>query len=318
MRALVTGANGFVGHHLVPHLLEQGDVVLGLGLGVDLPNSQANQRANYNFKELNISDRNACTAVIGEFQPEVIYHLAGMAFVPSAEEDFERALLVNVAGTNNIVRSAHLLHKPTTVVFVSSAEVYGRIEPSELPIVESSHIRPANNYSLTKYMAELCLLRHAQLGFIKPLIIRPFNHTGAGQSKDFVVSNFAWQLARIKHGLSKPIIEVGNLDAKRDFSDVRDIVRGYRLAAIKGSGIYNLGSGEARSIQSILDQLISISGLDVKVRTDPSRIRKAEVSEIYGSYSKASLELAWKPEHSFADTARTVYQYWCEHIQLPD
>lgn len=317
MRALITGANGFVGHHLVSHLLAHGDVVLGLGLGSTSPIDRNNQQSlerNYSFKELNISDRNACTAIIAEFQPDVIYHLAGMAFVPTAEEDFDRVLLVNVAGTNNIVRSAHLLHKPTTIVFISSAEVYGRIESSELPIVESAKVRPANNYSLSKYMAELCLLRYAQLGFIKPIIIRPFNHTGAGQSKDFVVSNFAWQLARIKHGHSKPIIEVGNLEAKRDFSDVRDIVRGYRLAAIKGSGIYNLGSGEARSIQSILEQLISISGLDVTIQTDPSRIRKAEVLEIYGSYAKASLELGWKPELSFDDTARSVYQYWCAHI----
>lgn len=233
-----------------------------------------------------------------------------MAFVPEAENNFLQALHVNVVGTSNIYRIAHIIGLGCTVLYVSSAEVYGKIDPKNLPITEGVPLNPANNYSLSKSMAEMVTWRYAQLGNLKSVVVRPFNHIGPGQSSQFVVSSFAEQLAQIAHKKRPAVIQVGNLEARRDFSDVRDIVRAYRLAVVQGQGIYNLGSGRAIAIKSILDRLIQISGLTVEISQDAARMRAAEVPEIYGSYAKAKKELGWEPQINFDQTLESVYRYW--------
>lgn len=304
MRALVTGASGFVGQHLVHHLLSCGDEVIGAikpGQSASLPIEQI---------PLDVTDSKSVLYLVGDVKPDVIYHLAGIAFVPSAEEDFSQALLVNVGGTNNVFRAAHLLDRGIKVIFVSSAEVYGRVTPKDIPVNESVPFRPANNYSLSKRMAELVADRYLNAGQISGVIMRPFNHIGAGQSNQFVASSFAWQLSQIAKGKREAVIKVGNLTPKRDFSDVRDIVSAYRLAAEKGSGVYNLGSGKAFEIQEILDTLIQISGLDVKIEQDPSRMRPSEVPTLYVDNSKAKQELGWTPMYSLKESLQEVYNYW--------
>lgn len=313
MRVLVTGAGGFVGRYLIEHLVAAGDKIIA---------SDRNGNVQYQYGEqvencsLDVADADRCSEVISRFQPEVIYHLAGIAFVPEAENNFDRALLVNVGGTNNIIRAVHLLQLGCTVVVVSSAEVYGRIQSGELPISETCPLRPANNYSLSKVMAELVAARYEQFNYVRPLIMRPFNHVGPGQDNRFVVSSFAQQLARIAAGKSAPLIRVGNLDAERDFSDVRDIVRAYRLAALHGSGTYNLCSGKAVSIQWILDTLISIAGVDVEIKRDPARMRPSEVPRLYGSYAKAEKELGWRPEIALRQTLEATYEDCLKNIEV--
>jgi GDP-4-dehydro-6-deoxy-D-mannose reductase len=157
-------------------------------------------------------------------------------------------------------------------------------------------------------MAEQVAQRYQQFGYVRTIIARPFNHIGPGQDSRFVVSSFCEQLTKISKGQSAPIIKVGNLDARRDFSDVRDIVRAYRLAAISGQGVYNFGSGRAISIKSILDQLIKISGVNVTIEQDPTRMRPSEVPIVYGSFEKAYKELGWKPEISIEQTLQDTYK----------
>lgn len=308
MRALVTGACGFVGRYLCEHLVAYGDEVLGLVYVEEAEGSP------FKTAKLDISDAGACSSVISAFKPEVIYHLAGISFVPEAEGNFDNTLRVNVGGTNNIYRTCHLLQTGIKVVFVSSAEVYGRVEPADLPIKENQPVRPANNYSLSKAMAELVAKRYEQYGQLKSAIMRPFNHIGPGQNNRFVASSFAYQLASIARGRAAPCLKVGNLAVRRDFSDVRDIVRAYRLAGIKGSGVYNLGSGVSVSIQRILDRLIEIAGIEVSVEVDQSKLRGAEVQEIYGSFDRARGELEWMPEHSLDSTLADIYRYWYDRV----
>lgn len=304
MRALITGACGFVGKYLISHLLEHGDQVLGTVSHEKLLDS------SFACKVLDVTNRDQCSKIISEFDPEVIYHLAGISFVPEAEANFDQALQVNVNGTSNIVRTCHLLQTGTTIVFVSSAEVYGKVTPGDLPLTESAPLRPANNYSLSKLMAELVMERYDRLGYVRSLIVRPFNHIGPGQNERFVTSSFAKQLASIVKHNQPRVIEVGNLDAARDFSDVQDIIKGYRLAALKGQGIYNLGSGEAVTIQQILDLLIEIAGVKVEIKYMPDRMRPSEVPVIYGSCEKAKQELGWEPQISLRQSLEKVYQYW--------
>jgi GDP-4-dehydro-6-deoxy-D-mannose reductase len=307
-RALVIGAAGFVGNYLVPHLQNAGDDVVAATFGGIL------QGFNGSVIPLDIREAADCSAALQRIKPDAVYHLAGISFVPQAEADFEQALLVNVNGTANVVRQCHLLGTPLTLVFVSSAEVYGHVAPGELPIREQNLPRPANNYSLSKRMAELVVERYGHSSVLRTVIVRPFNHIGPGQDARFVVSSFASQLAKIARKQAPPVLQVGNLEARRDFSDVRDIVRAYRMLAHGGSGIYNLGSGTPRSIRDVLDTLIRISAVQVEVRLDPTRMRGPEVPELYCSYDKAQAELGWKPEFSFERSLEDVYRYWFDKV----
>jgi len=306
-RALVIGANGFVGRHLVTHLKELGDEVVRAGLN-------GTGSLEKDFLAVDITDSRSVRSVVQQVKPDVTYHLAGIAFVPEAEEDFDRALRINVAGTANVVRQCHLLEKKTSLVFVSSAEVYGSIRPEDLPLKETAPIKPNNNYSLTKRMAEMVVERYARAEQLSCCIVRPFNHIGPGQDRRFVTANFALQLARIAHGKAEPILRVGNLEAKRDFSDVRDIVRGYRLLSQTGGGLFNLGSGKASSVQTILDTLIEVSGVGVEIVQDPERMRGPEVPELYGSCGKIHEACGWAPEISLRQSLHDVYQYWSEQV----
>lgn len=303
MRALVTGAEGFVGRYLIEHLIESGDEICGTVQ--NLPHITP----SYRTEVVDVSDQESCRKILVDFKPEVIYHLAGISFVPEAEENFLKALTVNVVGTSNIFRTAYLLNLPCKIVLISSAEVYGKVKSANLPVHEGVGIAPANNYSLSKAMSELVAQRYGGTGKLSYVIMRPFNHIGAGQDLRFVASSFARQLSLIARGESAPIIKVGNLEARRDFSDVRDIVRAYRLAAQKGQGTYNLGSGRAISIRSLLDLLVLISGQKVEIQQDPARMRAAEVPELYGSYEKAKRELGWEPKIELRDTLESIYQY---------
>lgn len=308
MKALVVGANGFVGRHLVSHLMSQGDDVCATVMGAPIAGLEKRCVA------LDITDYHATGDVIGEVAPDVVYHLAAIAFVPEAEANFEQTLRINVGGTSNVVRQCHLLDRSIKVIVISSAEVYGQISSTDLPIRETTPLRPANNYSLSKQMAELVVDRYQRQRTINAVVMRPFNHIGPGQDPRFVVSSFAQQLALIAHGKAPPTLSVGNLEARRDFSDVRDVVRAYRLAAQNGTGVFNIGSGRARPIKEILDSLIRISGLTVEVRQDPARMRGPEVPELYGSIERASNEIGWQPEITLEQSLRDVYSEWYEKV----
>ena len=308
MRALVIGAGGFVGRHLVAHLQESGDEVYSGLLSLDVEGP----RELYT----DITEPQSLREAFAQCNPDTVYLLAGMAFVPEAEKDLQGAIQVNVLGVANVAKiCAEMLPSGGALVFASSAEVYGAISEADLPIAESTPIRPGNNYSLSKCMGELALERYINdFHRVRRIVVRPFNHIGVGQDSRFVSANFARQLALIAHGLADPVLKVGNLEARRDFSDVRDVVKAYRLLAEGARGVFNIGSGEAVSIASILESLIKISGLTVRVEQDETRMRPSEVPEIYGSYTKIRQTCGWTPQIPLLDTLGVVYRYWYETI----
>jgi len=328
MRALITGASGFVGAHLVRHLLECGDDVVAtyfpqppdayvLGMcGGSPPLATQNNSAftadaprvgSLSWEYLDTSELESCAKLISSAAPEVIYHLAGMSFVPEAERDFLGALKSNVVGLDNILRIAHQIQRKIRVVFVSSADVYGQVSRDLLPARETTPTHPVNAYSVSKLMAELVADRWTRLGNLEVVVMRPFNHIGPGQNVRFMAASFARQLALIWKGRDEPRIMVGNLSARKDFTDVRDVVRAYRRAAEKGHGLYVISSVKSLAVQEILDGLINISGIPVKVECDPARMRSIEPTELYGSYAKAESELGWKPEFTLRQTLADIY-----------
>jgi GDP-4-dehydro-6-deoxy-D-mannose reductase len=307
MRALVTGACGFVGGHLVGHLLECGDEVCATYFG---------KSRGHRCQEvpLDISNPEQCRQVIESFKPNVVFHLAGMAFPPDAVKNFSLALTVNVGGTFNVLDACQVLGNQARVVLVSSAHVYGQSPSHLMPLRENAPLNPGDNYSLSKVMSETVPLRFADKKYFSTVIMRPFNHIGAGQRVEFAVSNFANQLVQIAKKKIPSTLRVGNLSAKRDFTDVRDIVRGYRLAALQGSGTYNLCSGVPVSMQEILERLVKISGVKVSIEPDPERMRASDTPVLYGSAEKAKKELGWTPEVDLETSLRDTYQYWMENL----
>lgn len=299
-RALITGATGFVGRLLSAYLVEQGWDVVCTGYP---PADGA--------VTLDVTDREQVNAVLEEAgELTHVFHLAAIAFVPTANRDPALAFRVNLLGAVNLTGALVDRGLKARFINIATSEIYG--PPQSLPVTEGHPVNPPNPYAISKAAADqYCayLFHAAGLDVIR---MRPFNHSGPGQSDDFVLSNFARQVADIEAGRNEAVVRVGNLKAARDFLHVRDVVRAYEQAALRGrSGeAYNVCSGQARTIQTALDQLLALSNHTIEVRHDPERIRPVDVPEIYGSHDKLSADTGWEPATPFDDILRDLLTYW--------
>lgn len=307
MSSLITGASGFVAGHLVSYLTSLGEEVIKTSL--------EREKKDNTYVALDIENFDNCVEVLEKTSPSVIYHLAGIAAPMVCEKDFSLALKVNVGGVYNILKASEVTSKKIKVVIISSSECYGKVDQSLMPIKENVECNPANNYGLSKLMAEQItkkFMYYSKNSNLECAIARPFNHIGPGQRMGFVVPDFCMQIVKIMRGEQEPVIFVGNLESKRDFSDVRDIVRGYHLLATqKGQGIYNFCSGTPRKIRDILDSLIEISGTKIDVIKDLSKIRSSDIPLFDGDNSRAKCDLGWEPMIPFRKSLEDVFNYFC-------
>lgn len=288
MRVFVTGATGFVGRHLVAALRERGHQVAGTGLGGG-GEAGAAPRAGLGgiaLHALDLGEREALAEVVAGFRPDRIVHLAGLAHVGSSWKELPGYFRVNVAGTDAVLAAAG----GVPVLLASSGEVYGDVPEGEQPIGEERAVAPASPYALTKAAAELLVLRGGGL------VARPFNMIGPGQATSFALAAFAAQLAAIAVGRQPPVLAVGNLEARRDFLHVEDGAAAFALLAERGEqgAVYNVASGEARSIREVLAELIAESGLTVEVTTDERFLRPADIALLCGR-AEPLARLGWSP-----------------------
>jgi len=302
MRALVTGATGFVGRYLIAALEEAGYETLACGGPHDgdaLP--------------IDLLDMSSLRAAFELGRPHVVFHLAAATFVPESIAAPMATYVTNIRGTANLAQAIrdHELATGARVrlLFTSSAEVYGAQPPDAFPLRETCALWPANPYASSKAAAEMILLGEARSLGLDVIIARAFNHIGPGQNDRFVVASFAAQLAKIAAG-GPPQLYVGNLDAKRDFTDVRDVVRAYVLLARDGASgeVYNVCSGVARSIRDVLRELIIAAHIPVEVRDDPARMRPSDVPLFVGDASKLRGATGWEPRIPFPASIRDIYQ----------
>jgi GDP-4-dehydro-6-deoxy-D-mannose reductase len=301
VRALVTGASGFVGRHLVAALHHAGAEVLACGGPDDMSSFP-----------LDLSDVDNIRAAFDLARPDVVFHLAAQTFVPDSLDSPSATYEVNVLGTARLLaalrgyRTAENVNP--RVLFTSSAEVYGVREPEQYPLRETLAPAPANPYAASKAAAEAVLLGEARSFDLDVVIARAFNHIGPGQSDRFAVPNFARQLAEIAAG-ARPRMQVGNLDSQRDFLDVRDVVAAYVALAREAEGgeTYNVCSGTAISMKSILGSLIRVAGVPVEVHEDSDRLRPADVRISYGSNEKLRERTGWQPRVPLNQSLRDVY-----------
>ena len=307
---LITGAEGFVGAYLIRELLPLQVPIFGTYFIPEARHLSVLPENRWIFCDLN--DRDATFDLIRDLQPAFIYHLAGISFVPTAESNRPKALGTNVGGTLNLLEAAASLGTAPRIVLISSGEVYGKVPEEKGPLREEFPLQPANFYAATKAAAEKIAWPFFERGEIGLSIFRPFNHIGPGQSPTFVVSDFARQVARISLGLAEPVVHVGDIDVYRDFTDVRDIVRGYRMGyeTFTPGGIFNIAQGRVFAIREILETLISFAGMPIEIVRDPERFRKAEVRKLRVDISRFRHATGWSPRIPIEQTLADVYEDW--------
>jgi GDP-4-dehydro-6-deoxy-D-mannose reductase len=264
------------------------------------------------FVPLDILDAAAVGRVVDDASPDAIIHLAGQAFVPQSLADPLGTLGVNATGTANVLEAARTYRDrtkaPLRVLAVSSAEVYGLQRPERMPLDENAVPHPANPYAASKRAAEIYALSWARAFDLDVLVARPFNHIGPGQDTRFVVPSFARQLAEIAAG-APPVMQVGNLEAQRDFLDVRDVCAAYVLlvANARPGEVYNICSGRPVAIREVLRQLITIAHVPVEVRDDPERMRPSDLPILSGDPTKLRAATGWEPSFTLAASLRDIY-----------
>jgi len=297
---VVTGAGGFAGSHLVEHLLaSQAD-----RNGADGP-----RIIGWTRETVDLLDRDAVRAAIRETRPSQIYHCAGIPHQAESWRDTARPLEGNVLATEHLFDALRREGIRCRVLIPGSAALYA---PSSEPIVESDPIAPASPYAISKLAQEQLALRAIREDGLDVVVTRSFNHTGPRQQPAFVAPSLARQIALIERGRLEPVIKVGNLEARRDLTDVRDVVRAYAALMESGEtgGIYNVASGVARSIRAVLDALVARSTVRVRIEVDETRMRPNDVPILVGSYARLNQATGWRPEISFDRMLDDLLSYW--------
>lgn len=313
MRILITGITGFVGSHLAEYALTREDVeVHGTVRWRSRLDNVEGILDRIRIHDCDLRDSVAVRSTLDEVRPDYIFHLAAQSFVPTSWKAPAETLTTNVISELNLLESIRDLALDTRIQVAGSSEEYGLVLEDEAPINEENPLRPLSPYAVSKVAQDYLAYQYHRSYGIFTVRTRAFNHTGPRRGEVFVTSDFSRQVALIEKGRKEPVIEVGNLEARRDFTDVRDIVRGYWLSLEKGEAgeVYNLGSGRAITIQELLDLILSMSDVKIEVRQVPERMRPSDVELLVCDYSKFKAATGWEPEIPFEKTIADLLDYW--------
>lgn len=316
MRTLITGISGFVGSYLAELLLDKGFEVHGT---IRWRSKRDNIRHIENkilLHECDIKDSSSVRKTILDSKPRYIFHLAAQSYVHTSWAAPAETILTNIQGQLNVLETMRDVSWECRCLVIGSSEEYGNVRPDELPITEENALRPLSPYGVSKVSQDLLAYQYHHSFGTDLVRTRAFNHTGPRRGEVFVTSNFAKQIAEIEAGQREPVMLVGNLDAQRDFSDVRDVVRAYLLAIEKCTSgeVYNICSGHALKIHELLDMLLGMSKVKIEVKQDPDRLRPSDVMVLQGSADKFRKETGWIPEIPFEQTVRDLLAFWRERV----
>jgi len=306
--ALITGGAGFVGSYLIDELTDnQIEVSITKLKGEPFDNIKV--RAVY---DLDITNPVQIEDVLNASTPDYIFHLAAQSSVAKSWSEPAETMSINAIGTINLLEAVRKIDKKVRILLVGSGEEYGFVKPDEVPVSETNLLRPGNIYAASKAVQGMIGQIYSRAYGMEIIMVRAFNHIGPGQSPMFVVADFAKQIAEIEKGLAEPVMRVGNLEAKRDFTDVRDVVRGYKLLIEQGNTgeYYNIGSGKAVKIRDVLDKLLSMADVKIEVVHDPKKARPVDVLVIEADVTKISNDIDWKKEIDLDNSLKDTMIYW--------
>lgn len=315
-KALITGIAGFVGSHLAELLLSQEYEVYGLCRPRSKTDHIESIKPKLHLEDADLLDSHSLYTTIARIKPDYIFHLAAQSFVPTSWVSPSVTLEVNIVGSANLFEATRQAGIDPVIQIACSSEEYGLVHEDELPIKETNPLRPLSPYAVSKVAMDYLGYQYYQSYKVRIVRTRGFNHTGPRRGETFAESNFAKQIALIEKGKQEPIIRVGNLEAKRDYSDVRDMVRAYLLSVERcdPGDVYNIAIGRAIRIGDMLRLLLSFSKVKVTVKEDPSRMRPSDVPVLIGDNTKFVQKTNWKPEIPFEKTMEDLLNYWRERI----
>lgn len=319
MKVLITGITGFAGSHLAEFLLARG--------GTEVHGTQRWRSRTENIEHLegritlhdcNFQDASSVRLVMEKVRPERIFHLAGQSFVRSSWVYPQETFSANVLAQLNVFEAVRQLNLDPLIQVAGSSEEYGRVLPEEFPIREENPLRPLSPYAVSKVGQDLLGYQYFVSYGMRVVRTRGFNHTGPRRGHVFAESNFAQQIARVEAGKQEPAIRVGNLEAQRDYTDVRDMVEAYWLALEKGTPgeVYNICTGRSWSIRQMLEKLLQMTTVKVRIVQDPDRMRPSDVSFLAGDHSKFSAQTGWQPRIPLETTLRDLLDYWRARMKV--
>jgi GDP-4-dehydro-6-deoxy-D-mannose reductase len=312
-RVLVTGVTGFAGSHLVDYMLTRGDCEI---FGIQRWRSRTENIEHFmdriTLLECDLRDASSTRDTLEKVRPDWIFHLAAQSFVPTSWTAPSESLTTNILGQVNLFEAVRRIELTCRIQLACSSEEYGMVYPNEVPIRETNPLRPLSPYAVSKVAQDLLGYQYWMSWKVDSVRTRGFNHEGPRRGPVFVASDFAKQIADIERGAKPPVLHVGNLEAKRDFTDVRDMVRGYWLALEKGESgeVYNLCRGQAWSIREVLDLLLGMTKQKIEVKQDPARLRPSDVPILLGDNSKFVKATGWTLTIPFEQTLRDMLEYW--------
>lgn len=316
MRVLVTGISGFAGSHLAELALSKGARVFGMIRWRSRRENIEHIEDQIELIDCDLKDPTSVRNCLVVSKPDFIFHLAAQSFVPTSWHAPVETLCTNIIGQVNMFEAVRDLGMKPRIQLACSSEEYGMVYEDEIPIKENNPLRPLSPYAVSKVTQDMLGYQYFMSYGMDIIRTRAFNHTGPRRGYVFVTSNFAKQIAQIEKGKREPIISTGNLEAKRDFSDVRDVVRAYWLALEKGKSgeVYNIASGRVVTIKKMLDMLLAKSTVNVKTKQDPSRMRPSDVELLIGDFTKITEQTGWKPEIPLEKTLEDLLNYWRERV----
>jgi GDP-4-dehydro-6-deoxy-D-mannose reductase len=311
-KALITGIAGFAGSYLAELLVEKNYEVLGICLACESLENISHLKKEIRWFQGDVTDFDDLGRLVKKTNPDEIYHLAAFSSVGTSFEKPLKTLEVNLLGTLNLLEILRNSKKKTKLLLVGSADVYGKVEKKDLPIKETLPLNPISPYGASKACADILAYQYFKSYGLPVIRARSFNHTGPRQARGFVIPDFASQIAEIEKGYAKPLLKVGNLEAQRDVSDVKDIVSAYYLLMKKGKlgEVYNISSGKSYKIKYLVDYLLHLSEKEIKVVQSQCKKRATDISVLLGDNGKIKKEVGWSPKIPIIKTLKDTLDFW--------